>query len=177
MPDDDDKPKRTRSWREIDKMRDKSGSSRRSDRESERFQSSTKYTQYKTNLDRLFSQGVASSALPEHLREKLGVEDDTAKDDERKKLYAIEDPKAFYAAMTDYLKSHELPSDPRILDRLLGHPDDEVIERALTRLEEMHKAGTLKVPPSLSQRLASVEIESGLPALRRRAADLRKAIR
>jgi len=172
MPDDDDKPKRTKSWREIDKMRDKSGSSRRSDRESERFQSSTKYTQYKTNLDRLFSQGVASSALPEHLREKLGVEDDTAKDDERKKLYAIEDPKAFYAAMTDYLKSHELPSDP-----LLGHPDDEVIERALTRLEEMHKAGTLKVPPSLSQRLASVEIESGLPALRRRAADLRKAIR
>ena len=177
MPDDDDKPKRTKSWREIDKMRDKSGSSRRSDRESERFQSSTKYTQYKTNLDRLFSQGGASSALPEHLREKLGVEDDTAKDDERKKLYAIEDPKAFYAAMTDYLKSHELPSDPRILDRLLGHPDDEVIERALTRLEEMHKAGTLKVPPSLSQRLASVEIESGLPALRRRAADLRKAIR
>ena len=177
MPDDDDKPKRTKSWREIDKMRDKSGSSRRSDRESERFQSSTKYTQYKTNLDRLFSQGVASSALPEHLREKLGVEDDTAKDDERKKLYAIEDPKAFYAAMTDYLKSHELPSDPRILDRLLGHPDEEVIERALTRLEEMHKAGTLKVPPSLSQRLASVEIESGLPALRRRAADLRKAIR
>ena len=177
MPDDDDKPKRTKSWREIDKMRDKSGSSRRSDRESERFQSSTKYTRYKTNLDRLFSQGVASSALPEHLREKLGVEDDSAKDEERKKLYAIEDPKAFYAAMTDYLKSHEMPGDARLLDRLLGHPDDEVVDRALTRLEEMHKAGTLKVPPSLSQRLASVEIESGLPALRRRAADLRKAIR
>jgi hypothetical protein len=177
MPDDDDKPKRTRSWREIDKMRDKSGSSRRSDRESDRFQSSTKYTQYKTNLDRLFSQGVASSTLPEHLREKLGAADDTAQEEERKKLYAIEDPKAFYAAATGYLKSHELPGDPRLLDRLLGHPDDDVIERALTRLEEMHKAGTLKVPPSLSQRLASVEIESGLPAIRRRAADLRKAIR
>src|SRR5690242_4785984 len=106
MPDDDDKPKRTRSWREIDKMRDKSGSSRRSDREAERFQTSTKYTQYKTNLDRLFSQGVASSALPEHLREKLGVEDDSAEAEERKKLYAIEDPKAFYAAMTAWLKSH-----------------------------------------------------------------------
>jgi hypothetical protein len=177
MPDDDDKPKRTRSWREIDKMRDKSGSSRRSDRESDRFQSSTKYTQYKTNLDRLFSQGVASSALPEHLREKLGTPDEGAQEEERKKLYAIEDPKAFYAAATEYLKSHELPGDPRLLDRLLGHPDDDVIERALTRLEEMHKAGTLKVPPSLSQRLASVEIESGLPTLRRRAADLRKAIR
>jgi hypothetical protein len=177
MPDDDDKPKRTKSWREIDKMRDRSGSSRRSDRDSERFQSSTKYTQYKTNLDRLFSQGVASSALPDHLREKLGGEDEAKKDDERRKLYAVEDPKAFYAAATEYLKSHELPDDPRILDRLLGHPDDEVVDRALTRLEELHKAGTLKVPPSLSQRLASVEIESGLPALRKRAAELRKAIR
>jgi hypothetical protein len=177
MPDDDDKPKRTKSWREIDKMRDKSGSSRRSDRESERFQTSTKYTQYKTNLDRLFSQGVASSALPDHLREKLSAPDDAAKDEERKKLYAIEDPKAFYAAATAYLKSHPLPEDARILDRLLGHPDDDLVEKALTRLEEMHRAGTLKVPPSLSQRLASVEIESGLPALRRRAADLRKAIR
>src|SRR4051812_25550213 len=137
MPDDDDKPKRTRSWREIDKMRDKSGSSRRSDRESERFQQSTKYTQYKTNLDRLFSQGVASSALPDHLKEKLGVADDSAKDEERKKLYAIEDPKAFYAAMSEYLKSHELLDDARILDRLLGHPDDDVVERVLGRLEEL----------------------------------------
>ena len=54
---------------------------------------------------------------------------------------------------------------------------DEIVDRALTRLEELHRAGTLKVPPALSQRLASVEIESGLPALRKRAAELRKAIR
>src|SRR5436190_1068962 len=111
MPDEDEKPKRTKSWREIDKMRDKSGSSRRGDRETERFQTSTKYTQYKTNLERLFSQGVASGALPDHLREKLGGEEDAAKQEERKKLYAIEDPKSFYAAATEYLKSHELPND------------------------------------------------------------------
>ena len=68
MPDDE-KPKRTQSWREIDKQRDRGGSSRRSEREAERFQTSTKYTQYKTNLERLFSHGVAASALPDHLRE------------------------------------------------------------------------------------------------------------
>jgi len=176
MPDDE-KPKRTRSWREIDRGRDRGGSTKRSDREAERFQSSTKYTQYKTNLERLFSQGVATSALPDHLREKLGAEDDPEKDEARKKLYAIEDPKAFHAAATEFLAKHPLPDDPRLLDRLLGHPDDEIVDRALTRLEELHRAGTLKVPPALSQRLASVEIESGLPALRKRAAELRKAIR
>src|SRR5882762_6136811 len=104
MPDDE-KPKRTRSWREIDKQRDRGGSSRRSDRESERFQSSTKYTQYKTNLERLFSQGVASGALPDEVREKLGGgEEDVERDEARKKLYAIEDPKAFHAAATEFLR-------------------------------------------------------------------------
>jgi hypothetical protein len=177
MPDDE-KPKRTKSWREIDKQRDRGGSSRKSERESERFQSSTKYTQYKTNLERLFSHGVAASALPDHLREKLGAgEEDTERDEARKKLYAIEDPKAFHAAATEFLGKYPLPDDARLLDRLLGHPDDDVVDRALTRLEELHRAGSLKVPPALSQRLASVEIESGLPAIRRRAAELRKAIR
>ena len=177
MPDDE-KPKRTKSWREIDKQRDRGGSSRRSEREAERFQSSTKYTQYKTNLERLFSHGVAASALPDQIREKLGAgEEDTERDEARKKLYAIEDPKAFHAAATEFLRKYPLPDDPRVLDRLLGHPDDEVVDRALTRLEELHRAGSLKVPPALSQRLASVEIESGLPALRKRAAELRKAIR
>jgi hypothetical protein len=52
-----------------------------------------------------------------------------------------------------------------------------VQERALTRLEELHKAGSLKVPPALTQRLASVEIDSGDPRIRKRAAELRKAIR
>src|SRR5437660_12562415 len=110
MPDDE-KPKRTRSWREIDKQRDRGGTKQRSDRESERFQTSTKYTQYKTNLERLFSGGVASSALPDHLREKLGGDDDAKRDEERKKLYAVEDPKAFYAAAPEYLKTTALPSD------------------------------------------------------------------
>jgi hypothetical protein len=174
---DDEKPKRTKSWREIDKMRDRSGGpSRRPDRERERFENSTGYTKYKTNLDRLFSGGGAT--LPEHLREKTDPTGAVAeKDEERKKLYAIEDSKAFYAAASEYLKSNELPDDPRILDRLLMHPDEEILERALTRLEALHKAGSLRVPPALNQRLASVEIDSGDPKIRRRAAELRKAIR
>ena len=173
---DDDKPKRTKSWREIDKMRDRGGSSRRDSRERERFESSTGYTKYKTNLDRLFSGGGAS--LPEHLREKTDPTGAVSeKDEERKKLYAIEDPKLFYAAATEFLKKNDLPDDPRILDRLLMHPDEDILEKALKRLEELHQAGVLKVPPALVQRLASVEIDSGDPKIRKRAAELRKAIR
>ena len=171
---DDDRPKQKKSWREIDKMRDHGGGSRRDARDREKFEQSTGYTKYKTNLDRLFSGG--SAQLPDHLREKVDpavVE----RQEEAKKLYAIEDPKAFYAAATEFLKKNELPDDPRLLDRLLTHPDEEVQEKALSRLEELHRAGTLKVPPALTQRLASVEIDSGDPKIRKRAAELRKAIR
>ena len=84
---------------------------------------------------------------------------------------------AFYAAATDYLKKNDMPADPRLLDRLLGHPDEDTVDKALSRLEEMHKAGTLKAPPALRDRLASVELETGDPKVRRRAAELRKALR
>ena len=170
---DDDRPRPKKSWREIDKMRDRGGPSRRDQRERESFERSTGYTKYKTNLERLFSGGAP---LPEHLRGKAD-EGDEERDEERKKLFAIEDPKAFYAAATEYLKKNEMPADPRILDRLLGHPDEETVDKALARLEELHKAGTLKAPPALRNRLSSVEIESGNPQLRRRAAELRKALR
>jgi hypothetical protein len=174
MPDDE-KPKRTRSWREIDKGRDRGGSSRRSDREADRFQQSTGYTKYKANLERLFSGGVD---LPEHLRAKddpAGEKEEVAEG--RKRLYAIEDTKAFHAAASEYAKANELPPDARLLDRLLGHPDEEIVDKALSRLEEMQRSGTLKAPPALSQRLATVEIDSGDPRLRKRAAELRKQIR
>jgi len=175
VPDDDRPARPKRSWREIDKMKDRGGSGRRQDRESERFQQSTKYTQYKTNLERLFGGGVP---LPEHVQKKLDPTGEQARrDEERKKLFAIEDPRAFHAAASEYLKANELPDDPRLLDRLLGHPDEEVVDRALSRLEALHAAGTLKAPPSLGQRLASVEIEAGVKSLRDRATALRRKLR
>lgn len=170
---DDERPKRSKSWREIDKMRDKSGSSRKTDRDTENFQRSSGYSKYKSDLDRLFAGGAP---LPEHLREKADPAD-VERDEERKKLSAIEDPKAFHAAASAFLAKNPLPDDPRFLDRLLGHPDEDLVDKALTRLEELQKAGTLKAPPALSTRLSSVEIESGDPRIRRRAAELRKAIR
>lgn len=173
MPED--RPKRTRSWSEIDKQRDKSGGGRRPDRETESFQKSSRYTAYKNNLDRLFSGGAP---LPEHLRDKLDPSGPGGEhDEERKKLYAIEETRAFYAAATAFLAKYPLPDDPRLLDRLLGHPDEDILEKALARLEKLQADGTLKAPPALRTRLSSVEIDSGDPRIRRRAAELRKALR
>jgi hypothetical protein len=173
----DDKPKRTKSWSEIDKGRDKGSARKSEDRSRENFEKTTGYTKYKANLDRLFSGGVE---LPEHLRDKLGDgaggAEAEAEAEARKQLFAIEDTKLFNAAASEYLKNHPLPSDPRLLDRLLSHPDEDVLDQALARLEELQKAGTLKAPPALKARLSSVELDSGTPSVRRRAAGLRKAL-
>jgi len=173
----DEKPKRTKSWSEIDKQRDKSGSgsSRRNDREAERFQQSTKYTQYKTNLDRLFGGGVP---LPDELQQKLDPTGEQGKrDEDRKKLFAIEDTKIFNAAATEFLAKNELPDDSRLLDRLLSHPNEDIVDRALGRLEAMQASGSLKAPPALVTRLSSVELETGDPAVRNRAKALRNKLR
>ena len=42
----------------------------------------------------------------------------------------------------EFLKKNDLPDDPRILDRLLMHPDEDILEKALKRLEEL---GLLKL--------------------------------
>src|ERR1700682_2925097 len=114
-------------------MRDRGGSARRGGRDREQSQNSTAYTKYKTNLERLFSGGGAS--LPEHLREKADPPgEQTERDEERKKLYAVEDPKEFYAAATEFLRKNDLPDDARLLDRLLGTPGEGLMEEALSRL-------------------------------------------
>ena len=68
----DDRPKK--SWRELDRMRDKSGSggSRRSrdDYGRQRAQKSAAYSKYKSQLDQLFTPG-GSAELPESLKAKL----------------------------------------------------------------------------------------------------------
>ena len=86
-------------------MRDRGGPSRRDQKERDSFERSTGYTKYKTNLERLFSGGAP---LPDHLKAK-GGEGDEERDEERKKLFAIEDPKAFYAAATEYLRRTRCP--------------------------------------------------------------------
>jgi len=101
MPDDE-RPKRTKSWSEIDKQRDKSGARKSGDRERDSFEKSTGYTKYKANLDRLFSGGVE---LPEHMREKADPDGALAgREEARKKLFAIEDGKLFNVAATEFLK-------------------------------------------------------------------------
>jgi hypothetical protein len=172
--DGGDRPKR--SWRDIDKMRDKSSHTRTSsDRDRERFERTTAYTRYKQNLEKVFSGGELSDSMRERL-DPTG--EGKARDAALKKVREAEDPKSFAAAVDAFLEKFTLPDDPYLLDRLLDHPSIPVIQLALDQLLALCEAGKLAKPPaSLKQRLQSLELTSDDGAVQEKAQTLTAKLR
>ncbi len=178
--DGGDRPKR--SWREIDKGRDKGGYARtraRDEREQERMQRSPGYTQYKAAVSKLFEGGE----IPEGMRDKLDpTGEGKARDEMLKKIRkaATEDRKAWAEAVKEYVEKYELIEDAYLLVEWLDHPRDRVVDKSLAKLEQMGEAGALsgpKVPKSLDQRLRALELTGTDPDLQARAKALRAKLR
>jgi hypothetical protein len=177
--DDGDRPKR--SWREIDKGRDRGFSRSRSKeaREQERVERSPFYEQYKAKVARMFEGGE----MPDILREKL---DPTgalkARDDLLRKIKKVstEDRKAWAELVTQFVDKHELPEDAYLLVDFLDHPKDRVVEKSLDQLDKMIDSGALsatKGPKSIDQRLLSLELTGTDPDVQAKAKTLRARLR
>ena len=175
MPNDDKGDRPRKSWREIDKGRDGKRSGRTSsDRERERFEKTTAYTRYKTNLEKVFSGGE----LSESMRDRL---DPTGKGKARdvllKKVREAEDSRSFAEAIDALLAQEEFPDDPYLLDRALDHPRIPVVLKALERLLALAAEGKLVKPPaSLKQRLASLELTSDDPEVQEQSQALKRKL-
>src|SRR5688572_29823157 len=141
--------RRNKRWREIDAQRGKSRShSRQDDPAQQRIERSASYTRYKQAADALFTGG----ALPEGLANTMDPDGKRqAQKDAMMKLREM-DRKTWVQGVQDYLEAFpELPEDPYFLDSLLDHPRERVVDRALSKLEELHGLGKLvaKLPKSL----------------------------
>ncbi len=152
----DDRPKK--SWRELDKARDKSGGSTRrqsqSDRDKDRASQTAAYSAYKNKLGDLFKPG--GTELPEHMREALGPQTD-----EQKKVAALTDALR-KTPNEDSLRACvegevELPADPRLLMSLLDVRDEALVRYVLERLTEVIEDGKRPNASLLRQRLTGLE--------------------
>jgi hypothetical protein len=172
--DDGDKPRRT--WREIDKNRNKSSHTRltSSDRDRDRFEKSTAYSRYKQNLEKVFSGGE----LSESMRDRLDpTGSGKARDALLKKVREAEDTKSFAEAIDALLAQGDFPDDPYLLDRSLDHPKPPVVLKALAQLAALSADGKLAKPPaSLKQRLASLELTHDDPEVQDEAKALAKKL-
>lgn len=153
---DDERPKK--SWREIDKGRDRSGGAPKrkdpEDRDRARVEKSAAYSKYKSQLDKLFTPGGA--ALPESMREKLGPTspEAKAKRDALEALKATPNEETLSAALE---RGVELPEDPRLLMSLLDLKNEALLVPVLRGLLALVEGGKKPNRMLLMQKLDALK--------------------
>lgn len=164
MAGDDDEPKR--SWREIDKMRDKSEHRREGGGggpRPERLERSQAYRAYKTQLNKVFEGG----GLPEAMKSKL-EESGVGAEAKRQKalaqaIVAAATPAATRAALAEYRAAFGFPSNEDVLSKLLELEDVPVVLETLATLDGLVAGGGLRRSGSLKARVKTAQMTLDSP--------------
>jgi hypothetical protein len=182
MPRDTDSDRPKKSWRDIDKQKDRSAH-RKEDRPAfnpgsqQRADSASKV--YKARLEGFFEGGKA----PDHVQAQLkGLEDASPEGKERvAALAAIRAATAsadVEKAVAAFVARWELPPDYEILGQALLCGDESLVERAMdelgAQLAARHAPRRTQVLETRLKRIISLGDE---PSLKRKAEELLKALR
>lgn len=182
MPRSDDRDRDRRSWRDVDRKKDKSShidggdpykKSKRGARTDGRSKS------YKAALDTLFDGG----ALPERYEKLSKTRESLAKGPGSERQAALkvlrdafgrsEIVKAFKTWMEI---DGEMPRDPDALLSILQHPDEESVRNAIGVLKELSSERPLKRAELLKQRLRQIESLAEEDETQQAASELRRLI-
>lgn len=157
-----------KSWREIDKGRDKQ-EYRGTGRKGKGPSLDTATAQYKQKLDAFFDRGV----VPEHLKDKLPESESGGPSERQTLLRKIRQAKTnqeLKKALDTLIKKYSLPEDPEIWLRALEHPADSVLALALDALETYLDSGqVLKRKAVFIERLKGLEFVSFDPRVQSKA--------
>lgn len=158
---DDDRPRRTKSWRELDAAKDRGGRrepSSHSERQREKAEKSTAYKAYKSNLEKLFTPGGAE--LPESLRAKLGPVDAEGKE-RQDALRALKESPSAETLQKVLGLGLALPDDPRLLMQLMELADESLLLPVLTALLAIVEGGKKPNRMLLLQKIGALELRLG----------------
>lgn len=148
---------RKKSWREIDRARASGSGGRRRDpgeAERERASKSAAYSSYKSQLDKLFRPGGAE--LPEALRQRLGPASDDSRA-RRARLEALTQSPGADTLEPVLVAGDPLPSDPRLLMRLMDLREPQLLVPVLEHLASLLDEGAKVNRMLLLQRLQAAE--------------------
>lgn len=115
------------SWREIDRLRDRSRHVRRE----ERRESKQKFDRWKS--------GRAKEALERLLKGEKGT---LEHDKLLNKIHLSYGTEGFLKAVKDYVKKYGMPDDPSTLLLIMDSKDDEIVLEAMDKLRDIY--GKLK---------------------------------
>ena len=167
---DDDRPRK--SWRDLDRQRDRS-THRREERPAgaggKPLDRSQAYRAYKSQLDKLFDGG----ALPDALRDKL-AEAGVGADAKRKKeaLERLLSAADLKAELETYAAAFGFPEDEAALARLLDLGDERIALDALRTIARLRDEGRVKRGASFKARIRTAQMTIDSPALHALAREL-----
>jgi hypothetical protein len=183
MPREYDRNKRQKSWREIDRGKDRSAH-RKEDRprvpphQQARSESASKV--YRSRLDAFFD---GDGKAPEQVRDKLKALDTKVPGGKErtaalKKIKDAGTSSAVTKAVRAYLEQWELPPDHDVLVQVLTASDDEYVAAALELIGELLDANRApRRTTLLEQRLKRIVSLGEEPDLQDRARALLKQLR
>jgi hypothetical protein len=149
---------RKKSWRDIDKT-SSSGQGRF------RVHTPKSPRGYKSDLNKLFDKGE----LPERFKEVVGgLSSQSGETAERQQLLRAarqaESQTEFNDLCTKILARFELPDDQKLLVRLLDHPEESAVQKALEQLIELDGRRPLMKRALLGAKLTTLEQVAKDPA-------------
>ncbi|MFH2005925.1 MAG: hypothetical protein ABI333_04970 [bacterium] len=168
-----DDRKRTRSWREIDRKKDRSA--HRQDEPApgqrpKRGQASASRS-HRSTLDQLFDSGKIGELVQQRNAE-TGAPAKSTGASRRKLTEQIEQATSRdkkIAAIDAYLAAFSLPPDFDLLTHVLIHPDPDVVNKALDKIESLLETEKPRRARSLIAQLRTLQDLSEWGALRKRA--------
>lgn len=172
--------KRKRSWREIDRQKDRSYH-RREEAKLPFPDQKRSNKAYKAELERFFDSGVASQRIKTLMKETAKTNPIASQESGDRiacvrKVRSAETFDEFISAVDELRDKYGLPSDLEILSRVLEHPDQDTVRDALTILMDLVPRMSLLQLKSIEMRLDALEMSTEDPDTLDLLQDLREKI-
>lgn len=172
-----DDRKRKRSWREIDRNKDRSDHRREPGTGHPRGPKgqAAASRSHRSALDRLFNSGKVGELVKKRDLDTGVAAEDPDGSSRRSLTEQIEqatDKDSKIAAIDAYLEQFSLPADFDVLSHLLDHPDPDVVGEALDKIEALLDLEKPRRARTLIAQLKTLQDLSEWGKLRRRASAL-----
>ncbi len=172
-----DDRKRKRSWREIDRNKDRSDHRQESGSGQPRGAKgqAAASRSHRSALDQLFNSGKVGDLVKKRDLETGVAADDPDAPSRRKlteRINQASDRDSKVAAIDAYLEKFSLPADFDVLSQILDHPDPDVVGETLDKIETLLEIDKPRRARTLIAQLKTLQDLSEWGKLRRRATAL-----
>ncbi|MBI5526663.1 MAG: hypothetical protein HY897_10055 [Deltaproteobacteria bacterium] len=170
----DEAEREKRSWRDIDKMRDRAGHGRddRHPPRQKKDRQTAAYGKYKAELHRLFDKGGIAEKFKHVLAADQGSDEKTS----RLKALRAADGVEFFRLLSAFDKDYGMPDAPDVLVKATTGTDVNLVKKAVARLVSVAAGARIPGKSAMLERLRALDAAARDPELTELVAKLRAVL-